>query len=97
MGKYSPRGDSPYGVADMAGNVWEWCCNLYVPYPYHAVDGREDLEGTRERVVRGGAFGGIQWFARSACRRGYGPRYRAGNVGVRVGVAAAPFSPTSGL
>lgn len=24
VGKYSPAGDSPYGAADMAGNVYEW-------------------------------------------------------------------------
>ena len=43
VGKFSPQGDSPYGVADMGGNVQEWCSSLFGPYPYDPEDGREIL------------------------------------------------------
>jgi len=39
--RYSPQGDSPFGVADMGGNVQEWCSSLFGPYPYDPTDGRE--------------------------------------------------------
>ncbi len=38
---FSPQGDSPYGVADTAGNVQEWCSSLFGSYPYDPADGRE--------------------------------------------------------
>lgn len=49
-----PKGASPYGVLDMAGQVWEWTTSLARPYPYDLQDGREDLTVAAPRVVRGG-------------------------------------------
>jgi formylglycine-generating enzyme required for sulfatase activity len=41
VSSHSPQGDSPYGVAETAGNVSEWCSSLFGPYPYDPLDGRE--------------------------------------------------------
>jgi formylglycine-generating enzyme required for sulfatase activity len=57
--QYEGKGDSPFGVVDMAGNVWEWCLT-----GYH--DQSNELNGSTDlRVVRGG---GWFYFTKADCR-----------------------------
>jgi formylglycine-generating enzyme required for sulfatase activity len=49
-----PKGASPFGMLDAAGNGWEWVSSAYLPYPYNANDGREDLTRDHVRVTRAG-------------------------------------------
>jgi formylglycine-generating enzyme required for sulfatase activity len=95
VGSYSPRGDSPYGCADMAGNVMEWTSSLYQDYPYRVDDGREDPFSSDLRVERGGSRDSNSRGARVAGRFTNGPYVRLSNIGFRVGWSA-PSSPLSG-
>jgi len=72
VGKY-PAGASVYGALDMAGNVWEWVSSLYQPYPYLPTDGREDLNASGVRVLRGGSLGSSDLYVRSSFRYEYIP------------------------
>ena len=83
VGKYSPAGDSPYSCADMAGNVWEWTRSKYRPYPYHAEDWREDLQGKVSRVVRGGSWNSDQDHAHTSYRDRFDPNGH-GLIGFRI-------------
>jgi formylglycine-generating enzyme required for sulfatase activity len=84
VGRYSPRGDSPYGCADMAGNAWEWTSSLHKDYPYRAQDGREDPATSGHRVLRGGGFDDSAWLARCASRDNDYPDVLPGFSGFRV-------------
>lgn len=91
VGAYSPQGDSPYGVVDMAGNVWEWTNSLYKPYPYDALDGREELETVGSRVQRGGSFDMVYplTLAQCALRVMNAPDSWANDVGFRCARGAS--------
>jgi formylglycine-generating enzyme required for sulfatase activity len=88
IGRYSPQGDSPYGCADIAGNVWEWCQSKDWPYPYQADDGRENLQLGGLRVVRGGSWYDRPAFVRCACRHTILPSDWSNDLGFRVCVVA---------
>lgn len=83
---------SPYGVVDMLGNVWEWTLSrwghnwqtLDYGYPYDATDGREDLDGSHARVIRGGSYFDLYRDAHPANRGRFLPGSRASNIGFRL-------------
>jgi formylglycine-generating enzyme required for sulfatase activity len=45
-----------HGLADMAGNVWEWTRSPLQPYPYDPSDDRSNLDADALWVMRGGGF-----------------------------------------
>ena len=105
VGHY-PENVSPYGLVDIAGNVWEWTASLWgrearkpdFVYPYTREDGRENKEADDGllRVVRGGAFFNFDNQVRCAYRHAQEPNYREDTVGFRVVAIAKANESTPG-
>ena len=68
-----PGGNSPFGLFDMAGNVWEWTRDFYASYTSAAaIDPIGPNSGTN-RVYRGGSWGDTNAARVRAAYRGVGP------------------------
>ena len=88
IGSYA-NAASPYGVMDMAGNVWEWTISMPAEYPYVVGDGRDHRYSTgRSRVIRGGSWAVSPRNARSAFREIVDPNFVHGGAGSRLILAS---------
>ena len=89
VGSYE-NGKSSYFAYDMGGNVSELVSSLYKSYPYHEIDGREDLTASGLRVVRGGTWNYSNNIVRSTRRNGTYSSRAYDNIGFRCAHDATP-------
>ncbi|MFQ5443076.1 MAG: formylglycine-generating enzyme family protein [Nitrospinales bacterium] len=76
-----PQGESPYGVMDMAGNVWEWTRSWYLSYPGN--EHPNELYGKTYRVIKGGSWFSNIDLARTSTRGKVKPDQQFNYVGFR--------------
>lgn len=73
-----------FGIADMAGNVWEYTASPYRPYPYSDDPVPENLEADALWVMRGGGYADVEQTVRAAVRGGADPGVRRDFIGFRL-------------
>jgi formylglycine-generating enzyme required for sulfatase activity len=85
-------GASPYGVLDMAGNVWEWVSDWY-DEGYYSRSPSSDPQGPgsgSRKVVRGGSWDDSVGGIRAANRHRENPGASARDLGFRCAAASPP-------
>ncbi len=74
---------NPWGLYDLAGNVYEWCWDWYGAYSSDADADPVGPPTGSSRVLRGGAYCYVAWNLRSAVRNRRAPVLRDDFIGFR--------------
>lgn len=83
VGSY-PNGKSPFGVEDMAGNVWEWCLDYFEAYRGTPKVNPRGATAGAKRVYRGGSWKSRFNSLRTTARGSNVPNYSCNDLGFRV-------------
>lgn len=83
IGSY-PRGASPFGIEDMAGNVFEWCIDYFEPYKSKDRVNPRSATTNQKRIYRGGSWKSRVSNLRTTARNFNLPDYLSNDVGFRV-------------
>jgi formylglycine-generating enzyme required for sulfatase activity len=79
-----PKGASPFGLEELAGNVFEWCLDGYMAYKGKEIANPRGPKEGGKRIYRGGSWKSRAASLRATARNFNAPDYSSNDVGFRI-------------